>query len=533
MTGENRTKKRDRKVNAKIKTVVLLIALFVFIFSHASLANSAKEKSKASYQDANVLQANRLITHKSIGAVRLGMTIAQARKALHGFTIKFSQDGEGVDLAEVNRGGKLVMTLYVSGEKISERSKIETIRVFDEAYKTADGVRVGISLSEVEKEYGTLKEIIMSEIESREFATFANQPQGIDFQFVSKNGNAGIYAEGERKTIRYEPSAHVESIWITGRGNRTTKFSSAYTDLITQCKNPTPNSEEGGHISNFCKGYGGYFIHIFDSATALQINLESSDRSVSIPIATQSLTYVRRGRKIEWRMADGKPFAIIMRVFKYKGDGEFPFQGKPIGESLLVKGLPGYEHIDYEVEVRPSANANEKARELADEGYLQKTSEVVGNKDKSLQSLAESFIPQGMKLAHKAVEGAFGPSSKNVVVLYGEEKPAMSYKGLVLVPDKDGYKKFALPESEFTWSVEEPKAVFFANADKDSEQELFIIGECYTGIGPTGAQPFYRTRVYDWNGNGFIHLESISKKIGMAATAAEARKKLARTSNTP
>jgi hypothetical protein len=55
---------------------------------------------------------------------------------------------------------------------------------------------------------------------------------------------------------------------------------------------------------------------------------------------------------------------------------------------------------------------------------------------------------------------------------------------------------------------------------------LFIIDECYTGIGPTGAQAFYRTRVYDWNGTGFTHLEAVSEKIGNADTAAKVRKKL-------
>ncbi len=39
------------------------------------------------------------------------------------------------------------------------------------------------------------------------------------------------------------------------------------------------------------------------------------------------------------------------------------------GESLVVKGLKGYERIDFEVDARAS-DANAKARELADKAFL-------------------------------------------------------------------------------------------------------------------------------------------------------------------
>ncbi len=79
---------------------------------------------------------------------------------------------------------------------------------------------------------------------------------------------------------------------------------------------------------------------------------------------------------------------------------------------------------------------------------------------------------------------------------------------------------------EFTWSIEEPKTVFFANADSDRELELFVVGECLTGVGPTGARPFYRTRVYDWNGSSFSHLELVSEEIGTLKAATAIRRQL-------
>ena len=73
-------------------------------------------------------------------------------------------------------------------------------------------------------------------------------------------------------------------------------------------------------------------------------------------------------------MADdnGKPFAIIMRVAVYAeltGAGEY--FGKKTGEKLIIKGLKGFENINFEVDAK-TANANIKARELADNSYKQK-----------------------------------------------------------------------------------------------------------------------------------------------------------------
>jgi hypothetical protein len=129
-------------------------------------------------------------------------------------------------------------------------------------------------------------------------------------------------------------------------------------------------------------------------------------------------------------------------------------------------------------------------------------------------------------LMHKVVEGKFGGSEKGLVVLFGTDGPAITYSGMVLVSGAGGYRKVELPQPVYTWSIEEPKAIFFANADSDSDPELFVIGRCLTGIGADGAKPFSRTRVYDWNGTGFTHLESVSQEIGMRQGAASIRRDL-------
>jgi hypothetical protein len=156
------------------------------------------------------------------------------------------------------------------------------------------------------------------------------------------------------------------------------KFSSVYTDLNKECKAAFKESEinEGSDMPLRCKGYGGYYIYIYYSAWASHTTVQmKGNEDVSIGLEMQALDYSEeKGRKIEWRMADGKPFAVIARISKYSkeagADGGNPFDSKyKTGEPLLVKGLKGYEKIEFEVNTKTTPNPNEKARQLADENY--------------------------------------------------------------------------------------------------------------------------------------------------------------------
>lgn len=158
--------------------------------------------------------------------------------------------------------------------------------------------------------------------------------------------------------------------------------------------------------------------------------------------------------------------------------------------------------------------------------------------DSDLQKFGEEFTPVGMEAAHKTVRGRFAESassdgSEHVVILSRPVSGLRRYSGAVVLlirPDKYGHQQ--LPDPKSTWSMMEPIAIFFANADGDAENELFIIDECYTGIGPDGAKPFYRTRVYDWNGISFSHLDPVSEKIGNVKTVAGAKARLRQLSRT-
>ncbi len=130
-------------------------------------------------------------------------------------------------------------------------------------------------------------------------------------------------------------------------------FTSVYTDLNKQCKAAFKKVGEGQDMPLNCKGYGGYKIYISYSAMYANLSADTLDGKNSIPLGMASINYDQeKGRKIEWRMANGKPFAVILRI----------------EDKLYVKGLRGYETIDYDVDAK-ATNANQQARDMADKAY--------------------------------------------------------------------------------------------------------------------------------------------------------------------
>jgi hypothetical protein len=308
---------------------------------------------------------DRLLTSDSAGPVRLGMTVGEARKAVKPFTLRRTSDGEGIALIAVDNGSDSVMTLFAGeGDSISpidERATIEQIEVRDSTFHTAQGIHVGMSVRDTERILGKVKEVSTSEIESRRYVRFTDHPKGIVFRVESGSSSGPM-------TVISILISRPAGIGGQGPSRQLAKFTSYYTGLRKGCR--SSGGEQGGHVSTFCKGVGGYQVHYFDSATALAITVETLDRKDSFAITSQALDFPTGNRNLEWRMADGKPFAVILRTNTYETkDGLIAYPAKSTGEFLVIKGLKGFEHIDHKIDAdQPGANV--KARQLADGGYL-------------------------------------------------------------------------------------------------------------------------------------------------------------------
>ena len=144
------------------------------------------------------------------------------------------------------------------------------------------------------------------------------------------------------------------------------KFTSAYTSLGARCK--TVRGVRGTDDASVCDGIGGYQVRVYGAAAAVFATAELKRSNDSYPLASASLDFDFGRSPVEWRLANGKPFAAILRIPKYGEPLAGEYFGKVIGQKLVVRGLKGFEELDGEVEAA-SPRANAKARELADNAF--------------------------------------------------------------------------------------------------------------------------------------------------------------------
>jgi hypothetical protein len=137
------------------------------------------------------------------------------------------------------------------------------------------------------------------------------------------------------------------------------RFDSAYTDLAQACKPAFDENEieEGQDMPLRCRGPGGASLYLYFSAEETFLQVET-DAGTSQLAQALRINDDDRG-KVEWRMADGVPFAIIVRVRKITGRAE----------TLEVRGIGQHRALTGSVEASGRADANAAARALADEGY--------------------------------------------------------------------------------------------------------------------------------------------------------------------
>lgn len=161
-------------------------------------------------QSASQLLSNYTITTGSAGPVQLGMPSAEILAALPGVTAGVELDGEGIEWMTLSMNNETLMNVML--DKNTHTASL--IRVLSPRFATAEGVRVGENLQSAGDKLGGLTEIQWTEVESREFATFANVPASMVFQVISNEGTAGVYSNGETITTLASASAAIHSIWL-------------------------------------------------------------------------------------------------------------------------------------------------------------------------------------------------------------------------------------------------------------------------------------------------------------------------------
>jgi len=148
------------------------------------------------------------------------------------------------------------------------------------------------------------------------------------------------------------------------------KFTSVYTDLNKDCKDKFDESDDDHDMPVICKGPEGYRIDVEYSACCEHMQVQNK-KAFLLFFPIQRIVTVTK-RKLEWRLANGKPFAVIFRIDVYRGD--ITLSPEKTHEVLVIKGLNGFSNIDQKVDLKLHPNPNLEARRLADQAYMQRKS---------------------------------------------------------------------------------------------------------------------------------------------------------------
>jgi len=158
---------------------------------------------------------DRLITASAMGHVRLKTTLDEARRTLPGASFSRTSDGDGAALVEIAFGPDDSLSVWADEDdpaaSIDWSKRIVTIETFSAAFHTREGIHPGSLVTEAAKFFGPVREIVKSEIESREYVTFARQPRPLTFRL----DDTGIFSPGRRHTTSFAPGAKIWSMAIS------------------------------------------------------------------------------------------------------------------------------------------------------------------------------------------------------------------------------------------------------------------------------------------------------------------------------
>ncbi len=160
-------------------------------------------------------------------------------------------------------------------------------------------------------------------------------------------------------------------------------YTAVYSKSPKDCKDVDVNTvSEGEDVPQLCKGYGSYWLYRTSAVYRVNLAVQDSSRKFSVPVIAaedekakelENHCVKKFGDKIEWLVENGKPFAFIVRVAYFKDTEDEQTVFKPqnkVGEYLLVRGLKGFESLQYDVSTTNTPyNPNEQARMLAQQFY--------------------------------------------------------------------------------------------------------------------------------------------------------------------
>ena len=128
-----------------------------------------------------------LIQKDSIAGIKLGQNLKQVKQKFPKAKMERTSDAEGVAFVAITLSKDVMVFALQDGDDnpdspIKLHKKIDSLSTYSPACHTVSGVHPGMKIKDAEAKLGKVKKIIMSEIESREYAIFTRHPKHFDFR---------------------------------------------------------------------------------------------------------------------------------------------------------------------------------------------------------------------------------------------------------------------------------------------------------------------------------------------------------------
>lgn len=170
----------------------------------------------------------RLISAGGIGPVRLGMTLAQAKRVM-GSTVRWENvPNLMVDFGAIAvKSGSTVLfyVVYEADRPLRDRDTISILMTQNPAYKTSEGVGPSTTIARAASIYGPATLSFNWDDEAREYVRFANQPSSMLFRTQGQPNNFdGQYFDGQyattqgdafHSTTTYRATAAISAVWVS------------------------------------------------------------------------------------------------------------------------------------------------------------------------------------------------------------------------------------------------------------------------------------------------------------------------------
>jgi hypothetical protein len=162
------------------------------------------------------------ITSTAIGPIRIGMTLEQVKAALPRASFELVAGIDDIAFLEIRLGKEQLMLGEIGdslppGQSWPNSTPLRNLETYSAQCRDENGIGPGTSVHDAAARMGGIKEIVMSDAESRQYVTFVRQPKGRWYRI----DDTGLFSvESPRRTNAYRPGARIVGVGVDGLPHR-------------------------------------------------------------------------------------------------------------------------------------------------------------------------------------------------------------------------------------------------------------------------------------------------------------------------